>query len=227
MMNSKKAGDLAAQVAPGTAASPKTSATPAGQTDGATSAQRDQLVEAINQVFALFRLNYHNQFYAAYPDNTQLNQIKRLWLESLNHFSPDVILLGAKHSIEHSEYLPTLNRMLDGCQEALLSQGLPRTRDAFLEACQKPSPKHQQSWSHPAVYLAGKDCDWFFLANNPESRTWPVYRERCESYVSQVLRGETLVLPDIESLPDPHKADTMSVDARKAALASLREDVGL
>ncbi|MEY3007950.1 MAG: hypothetical protein RI942_2292, partial [Pseudomonadota bacterium] len=34
----------------------------------ANHAPREDYVEAINQVFALFRLNYHNQYYAAYPD---------------------------------------------------------------------------------------------------------------------------------------------------------------
>ena len=61
-------------------ASPRTSRTGAGRTEH----RRDPaLVDAINQVFALFRLNYHNQYYSAYHDAEQLNQIKRLWLDSL------------------------------------------------------------------------------------------------------------------------------------------------
>ncbi|NCF19406.1 MAG: hypothetical protein GWP63_14275, partial [Haliea sp.] len=57
-------------------------------------------------MFALFRLNYHNQYYAAFPDAEQLKQIKKLWLESLADYPVEQILKGAKHAIEHSEYLP-------------------------------------------------------------------------------------------------------------------------
>ncbi len=57
-------------------------------------------VEALNQVFALFRLNYHNQYYAAFPDAEQLRQIKKLWLESLSDYPVEQILKGAKHAIE-------------------------------------------------------------------------------------------------------------------------------
>jgi len=220
-----------------TAASPTTSATPAGRTnpsnvapadqDGALSEPlREQLVDALNQVFALFRLNYHNQFYAAYPDNSQLNQIKRLWLESLSQFSPETILLAAKHAIEHSEYLPTLNKMRVSCQQVLTYQGLPNSHEAFIEACEKPSPKRQQTWSHPAVYFAGRDSDWFFLANNSESKTWPIFQQHYERYVHAVLRGETLTLPSQPELPPKH-TKTLSPKEQLAALKALREETGL
>ena len=83
----------------------------------------DGHIDALNQVFALFRLNYHNQYYAAFPDNTQVNQIKKLWLESLADYPVEQILRGARHAIEHSEYLPTLNRMHECCQQGLTEFG--------------------------------------------------------------------------------------------------------
>ena len=76
--------DLIQQVARGIEASQTTSATPPGQTEPARA--NASHVEAINQVFALFRLNYHNQYYAAYPDEQQLKQIKKLWLDSLQDY---------------------------------------------------------------------------------------------------------------------------------------------
>ena len=80
--------DLVTRVGREIEASSKTSATPPGQTKEqadrqANPASREAHVEAINQVFALFRLNYHNQYYAAFPDAQQLNQIKKLWLDAL------------------------------------------------------------------------------------------------------------------------------------------------
>ncbi len=88
------------------------------------------------------------------------------------------------------------------------------------------SPKSAQPWSHPAVYLAGRDSDWFFLANNEERLTWPVFREHYQRYAAAVLRGETLVVPAPEAL-EQHKAEPLSPEAQLAELKKLRDSSGL
>ena len=217
--------ELIQQVAQGIEASRTTSPTPPGRTDTPRESAAAH-VDAINQVFALFRLNYHNQYYAAYPDAEQLNQIKKLWLESLQDDPVEQILKGAKHALEHSEYLPTLNRMLECCRQGLADIGLPAAHDAYLEACNARSPKSAQQWSHPAVYLAGRDSDWFFLANNPERATWPVFRDHYQSYCTAVMRGEELAVPAPEVLE--HQAgEPLSADEQVAALKKLRAESGI
>jgi Replication protein P len=223
--------DLIQQVARGIEASRTTSPTPRGQTDADRQAERRKVppearIEAINQVFALFRLNYHNQYYAAYPDAEQLKQIKKLWLDSLADYPIEQILKGAKHAIEHSEYLPTLNRMLECCQQGLADLGLPTAHDAYLEACRAPAPRSAQAWSHPAVYLAGRDSDWFFLANNTERTSWPIFREHYQRYCTRVLRGEKLKMPAVTQL-EHHKASPLSPQDQLAQLKKLREQTGL
>ena len=223
MADSKDVGSLAENIVRGTDPSLTTSAIPAGPTDAIP---RDDLADAINQVFALFRLNYHNQFYAAYADTTQLNQIKRLWLEALSSFTTESILTGAKRAIEDSEYLPTLKRMLDCCQLALERLGVPPLREAFIEACEKPSPKLTQTWSHPVVYFAGRDSDWFFLSNNAERMTLPVFKSHYDRWVARLSRGETIALPAHAELPEPTTV-AMSTEERQAALNTLREALNL
>ena len=176
-------------------------------------------------MFALFRLNYHNQYYAAFPDAEQLKQIKKLWLESLADYSVEQILKGARHAIEHSEYLPTLNRMHECCQQGLADIGLRHPHEAYLEACQAPSPKSAQRWSHPAVYLAGRDSDWFFLANNSERVTWPVFRDHYQRYCARVLRGESLEIPEPEVL-EHHAAEPLPKAEQLEALKKLKEEAG-
>jgi hypothetical protein len=218
--------ELIQQVAQEIEASKTTSPTRPGQTEPKKSLATEGHVEAINQVFALFRLNYHNQYYAAYPDAEQLNQIKKLWLESLANFPVEQILKGARHAIEHSEYLPTLHRMIECCQAGLVEYGLPGPHDAYLEACQAASPKSAQPWSHPAVYLAGRDSDWFFLANNVEKVTWPVFKEHYQRYCSAVLRGEQLTVPAPEAL-EQDKAEPLDRDDQLSELEKLRSETGL
>ena len=217
--------ELIQQVAQGIEASRTTSPIPPGRTETPRESAAAH-VDAINQVFALFRLNYHNQYYAAYPDAEQLNQIKKLWLESLQDYPVEQILKGAKHALEHSEYLPTLNRMLECCRQGLADIGLPAAHDAYLEACNALSPKSAQPWSHPAVYLAGRDSDWFFLANNPERATWPVFRDHYQRYCTAVMRGEELAVPAPEVL-EHQASEPLSADDQVAALRKLREESGI
>lgn len=223
MAESKDVGSLAESIVHGTDRSPMTSATPAGPIDNST---RDDLADTLNQVFALFRLNYHNQFYAAYADTTQLNQIKRLWLDALSGFTPETILSGAKQAIENCEYLPSLKRMLDCCHDAMARHGIPDVRAAFLEACERGSPKLEQPWTHPVVYLAGKDSDWFFLANNPERSTFPVFEKHYSRWVDRISRGEQVQLPPLPELPGPTQMN-MSAAERQAALRRLRSELDL
>ncbi|MBP8924672.1 MAG: hypothetical protein KBG75_02330 [Pseudomonadales bacterium] len=220
----KTGKDLAQQAARGLAASSKTSRTAAGRTE----ARGDSaLVDAINQVFALFRLNYHNQYYSAFGDGSQLNQVKKLWLDSLASHSIEAILLGARHCIETSEYLPTLHRMLECCREAhLKAQGLPEVHAAYREACLAPEPKHAQGWSHPAVYHAGRETGWFLLASSPESKSFPAF-ERCyRALCDQLAAGATLALPS----PGESTANSVAapdIEQQRAQLARLRSDTGI
>jgi hypothetical protein len=97
----------------------KTSPTVAGQDKTSTrnAESREELVDCINQIFSLFRVNYHNQFYAAFNDSETLNQAKRMWLNASSLYNTETLLQSTRKIIEESEYLPTLNRFLDECDQ--------------------------------------------------------------------------------------------------------------
>jgi hypothetical protein len=220
----KQGKDLIDKVARGLEASPTTSPTQAGQTKKQLPGEAH--IDAINQVFALFRLNYHNQYYAAFSDTQQLNQIKKLWAESLAGFSPEQILLAAKRAIEELDYLPTLNRMLTLCKPRAEDIGLPDAHAAYREACQAPSPKSDFNWSHPAVYHAGRESDWFFLAGTPEAKAFPVFKRHYDILCDRVMNGEELEAPLPLALPDK-ATEALSKDEQLAQLKKLRQETGL
>lgn len=173
-------------------------------------------------MFALFRLNYHNQFSAAFPDTDTLRHAQRLWLEALAAFTPEQILAGAKRAILESEYLPTVHKMLTLCA----ASGLPEPRAAYREACNAPSPKANFNWSHPAVYHAGKASDWFFLGSSPESTAFPVFAEHYRKLCTRVLAGEELPPPQATPLEhNPGKPLSKAENAQK--LAQLRTELEL
>lgn len=177
-------------------------------------------------MFALFRINFHNQYHSAFGDVTTLNQAKRLWVESLQRFSPETILRGAKIAIEESEYLPTLHKMIGFCQGSYALHGLPNVHDAYVEACRAPSPKAAHAWSHPAVYYAGRSCDWYFLNTNPERVAFPIFRDHYLNLCDRVVRGETLPPPEVKRLPETTETP-LSKDENLERLAALRDELGL
>jgi hypothetical protein len=213
----------------------KTSPTVAGPTKkSVTSAQKNKgahskaappnaaHIDAINQVFALFRVNFHNQYYAALGDSQILNQTKKLWADSLSRFSTETILFAAKKVIEESDYLPTLHKMIEYCRGNNSDYGLPDVRQAYLEACHAPSPKTNHQWSHPAVYYAGRDSDWFFLASNNEAQTYPVFKDNYQRWCDKVKAGETLPPIDVKKLTQ-HSATPLSKTESKKYLQELRK----
>ena len=204
-------------------ASKKTSPTEAGRSNTASS--NVELQDAINQVFALFRINFHNQYHAAFGDTQLVNQAKKLWLQSLGHFSAQQILQGARNVIEQSDYLPTLNRMITTCEEVSSEGGLPSVREAYLEACSAPSPKAAFNWSHPAVYHAGKEAGWFLLANEPETTSYPKFKECYRKLCRQIANGEEFLPP--ESLLEQQPAKVLNKSDQLEQLQNLREQLGL
>ncbi|MCV6615296.1 MAG: replication protein P [Cellvibrionaceae bacterium] len=192
-------------------------------------AEADELLarkETINQVFSLFRVNYHNQYHSAFGDETLLSQAKRLWLEGLERFDNDTILRGAKRVLETSDYLPTLNKMIRCCEGEPAQHGLPAAYSAYQEACSAPSPKAEANWSHPAVYLAGKQAGWFMLASNAEKTAFPIFKQCYEKYCEQVLAGNKLSMPELKALPE-EVGEPLSKSENQKRMAALRKQLDL
>lgn len=202
-------------------ASSTTSPTAAGRTEC-----QDDLADAINQVFALFRINYHNQYHAAFGDTAVLNQAKRLWLSSLRIFTPEQVLNGAKIIIEESEYLPSLHRMISACESSYRQTGLPTPREAYLEACNAPSPKAAFAWTHPAVYHAGRLTGWARLASATEAESYPEFLRRYREQVRLAFAGAELSIEKPSQIaeqefPPLSKEENLS---RVQALKDLLDD---
>ena len=127
---------------------------------------------------------------------------KKLWLSTLGDFSPGTILLATKKIIAENDYLPTLHKMLNACRAVGMPAGLPSPRKAYLEVCNMPSPKAAQKWSHPAVYAAGRDCGWHFLANTIESKAFAQFAETYQHYCERVIAGEVFTVEPPAALPE-------------------------
>ncbi len=173
-------------------------------------------------MFSLFRINYHNQFHAAFSDTQLLNQAKRLWKEALEPYSSRHILAAARRVIEESEYLPTVQRMLSACEAGLAEYGIPAVRSAYLEAANAPSPKNAQSWSHPIVYLAGKTVGWYAMSHVAENITYPAYAQAYRELVKKVLGGQAFEV-DAPLALEQKPAPKAGVETIRRELQELRD----
>lgn len=181
-------------------------------------------VDAINQVFTELELAYHNQFRRAFPDGAQLAMAKQLWMHALCDIAPARLRSGVRRAIKNSEFLPSVHSLREFCDPKPHELGLPDTHAAYIEACRAPSPKHDAHWSHPIVYRAGVESDWYFLANNPESVTFPVFKRNYELLIERLLNGEQLDVPLPKALPEEISAPLPRAE-NKRRLKQLRDDL--
>lgn len=206
-----------------TAAGPRGSRAPSAHKD---IADKDSVINAINQMFAEFELVYHNQFQKAFPTVEKLTYGKKLWFTNLNDFSAEQILRAARRAIKESEFLPTVRGILKFIETEYEALGLPDARSAYMEACRAPSPKSDFAWSHPAVYYAGRESDWFFLANSVERQAFPVFERNYKIICERLLRGEHVDLPVHKALPaEVHHP--LSKEEQLDHLKKLREETGI
>ena len=185
------------------------------------------MVDAINRIFAEFELVYHNQYTKAFPNREKLQYAKKLWFSNLCHLSSRQIIAAAHQAIRESEYLPTIRGLLKYCEDEFELYGLPDSRSAYIEACLAKAPQDKAQWSHPAVYYAGKATGWFFMANNPEQQTFPVFERNYRLLCRRVREGEELSLPVPPALEKPLAGKPLTAKQQEQRLQALRETLNM
>ncbi|MEH6557527.1 MAG: replication protein P [Oceanicoccus sp.] len=193
---------------------------------GADSIPTEDHITAINQMFTEFQLAYHNQFHKAFSDDQKIIMAKQLWAKTLSDLAPERIVAATRRAIKESEYLPTLHTIRKFSEPVPEELGLPDAYNAYLEACRAATPKMEQRWTHPAVYLAGSASDWFFLANSIETRAFPVFKRNYEILCERVMRGERLDLPVHKAIPETINP-SLSNEERKERMHTLRQELDI
>ena len=196
------------------------SKTPAGDSQPDATVEQK---EAINQIFELFRFNYHNQFLKAFPDYDTLIMAKRLWSRLLVEYSGEVIMRAAEKAVKESRFLPSVHEVLERCDSAEIL-GLPNAYAAYIEACRAPSPKKDYRWSHPAVYFAGRASDWYFIANTAEEKAFPVFKRNYEILLKRIQNGEELEMEIAKAIPQTIERP-LDHKEQKQRLAALIESL--
>lgn len=154
-------------------------------------------------IFARLHHIYTHRFESAYGDETTLTQAKREWAFSLAGTTREQIEYALERCKLELAWPPTIAEFVKYLQPEPEHLGLPSTRDAYLEACQKSHAPLQAGWSHAAVHLAARRTGHFQLRSEPEKSTWPAFQSAYKEYVAQVAKGERLVVDQPAALPEP------------------------
>jgi len=130
----KDSKQLLDQIEQKIAPSPNNSMTEAGQTEPLSDEKKSALIDTINEAFELLRINYQHLYFSAYSEIDAINAAKRLWMENLSQFEPAVISQAIHAIIKHSDYLPTISKMIKQCVKISTGTAMPEVHDAYIEA---------------------------------------------------------------------------------------------
>ena len=198
--------------------------TTAGRSSKTLTHDKLAFADAISQIFALFELNYHNQYHKAISNEDKEKSAKRLWMNSLDHFSIEVITSAAEKIIKTSQFLPTLSLMLDSCQDIVVGKSCPDALSAYEEACASSYPKNENNWSHPAVYFAGSRTGWERLETQAESQTLPIFKQYFKQVKAEIAQGQEFIIPKTVVTPQIESTgNIVSKDDMEPYLNSIRK----
>lgn len=169
-------------------------------------------------LFARLHHIYTHRFESAYGDETTIGQAKREWAFSLAGYSRERIEYALERCKLELAWPPTIAEFCRYLIPRPEDLGLPTTREAYLEACQKSHAPLQAHWSHAAVHLAARNTGHFALRSEPERNTWPAFQKAYSDLVARVADGEELVVETAHALPEPDlSAEERLVEQLKAA----------
>jgi len=145
------------------------------------------------------------------------------WADGLSHLDEISLRHGLRKARDrNNEYQIKIGEFLEMCTITAEDLNLPDARRAYIEACNKPSPKEKQKWSHPIVYHAGRSCGWFELRHTPEKDMFPVFRNNYDDLLKRFLAGESLEIELPKAIPDKIESPLKDKDKKFADLkASL------
>jgi len=149
----------------------------------------------IQNMFKSFRLNFVH-VNADLKNESNAKIIAKIWLQSLIVFHPKIIEQATFAILEKEKYFPPLKVIKDYCVDLTLkAEKIPSVTAAFKEAVYANSPKVDYDWSHPIVYLAGRDTGWEYMLDQHHNTALESFKTNYNRYVDLMLKGEQLLIP--------------------------------
>ena len=94
-----------------------------------------ELINAINAIFTLFRLNWENQYRAAYAGDDE-KYVKKMWASKLEKYPASAIREAASEAVDKDQFLPNIARMkelIKGNRKALHQDYIEQKHDELSD----------------------------------------------------------------------------------------------
>ncbi|OMH33953.1 replication protein P [Motiliproteus sp. MSK22-1] len=153
-------------------------------------------------IFARFMTIYGHKFKSVFENESEIRIAKREWALSLREYSEQELVLAVTRCKEEFVWMPTISEFLSVLKKGLEDFGLPSTLKAYNEACHHADRPRDHTWSHAAVYVAGRETDWYRLRGEEKSQVYPDFEFNYRKICQRVLAGESLEVPLPKGLPD-------------------------
>ncbi|MDI3323322.1 replication protein P [Pontibacterium granulatum] len=164
----------------------------------------------VNMIFARFMAIYGHKFKSCFETQDELRLAKREWALSLRGYNESELVVAIDRCKESLAWMPSVSEFLAILQELRGDHGLPASRNAYVEACMHADHPTKHTWSHPAVYQAGKATGWFRLRTEDEANVVGDFNYHYQVMCQRVRDGENLEEAVPMALED--KSDNTLVD---------------
>jgi hypothetical protein len=190
--------------------------------------------ENINNVFARLKAIFP-AWRSAYPDDAALAEAKKIWVLGFidaGISSTEQVAAGMRKArLSGTDFFPSVGKFISWCRPQPEDIGLPPVASAYQEAAYHAGHPSRHTWSHGAVYEAGRRVGWYHLRNGDITgvRFQPVYADVC----AEALAGARFEQPRTDSTRLEHHTSGKAVVTEEAkaagreALADLKRAVGL
>jgi hypothetical protein len=167
-----------------------------------------ELQTITKQVFARFMAIYGNKFKSTFDTQDELRLARREWALSLKGHDPDAIMRTVECCKERFKWMPSIAEFKEILRRMEGDHGLTPLDAAYIEACQHAHQPTRHTWSHAAVYHAGKSVGWFELRTQPDKSTRTAFAEHYQRLCERVRRGEQFAPPSAPKLENRSDSTT-------------------
>lgn len=171
---------------------------------------------------------YGHKWTGGYGDSDANN----IWFATLRDLTPDQLKIGLVNCTNSDNaWPPSAPEFKSMCKPRAEDYGLPSKASAWVECCAHSHRIIKHTWSHPAVYQAGRKADWTqirSMSNKPEVKK--TFMEAYEELCKRVMAGESIDGPVVdENLLEHHSAapKVMTEESKAAGRAALDKLKGI
>ena len=163
------------------------------------------------------QLKKPHQLTSAYPTPEIIETAKAEYMRQWNGLNAAMV----RHGIEklrnaRIDWLPDpVEFAEDYCRISADDLGMPKVRDAWLEACNHSHEPISWSWSHEAVRLAGRTVGWSALQGySDEPQTKREFEHAYQTLINRAVNGEEITGRVSKALEDLSRLDPIEATER-------------